>query len=369
MKTLLVLNLCLLSLTGFSDQASQVSTSSNSAANAHISFETTVFDFGKVNAGEVVRHDFIFTNTGMARLEITDVHPGCGCTTAGTWDKSVEPGKTGKIPLQFNSTGFGGMVSKSATVTCNDPEHTTSMLQLNGTVWKPIALTPSMVVFNVPSDAQTSEVKTIKIVNNTEQPLSISDLQCTNKQFQVELKAIIPGKEFDVEVTSRPPFETGTVMALITAKTSYAAVPVLTMNAYLMVQPPIVVSPAQLMLPSGPLTNSKPYFVTIRNQSTNSFQISDVKVNIPGAEVKLTEIQPGRVANLTITFPAGFQLKQGERNEISFATSHPKYPHITVPILQAFNSGRPVVEAQSQGVIPKVRSLSGRPPKPELQVK
>src|SRR5881394_3212907 len=87
------------------------------SSGPRIEFATPTYNFGKVNAGELVRHDFVFTNTGGALLEITDVRPGCGCTTAGTWDKRVEPGKTGKIPLQFNPANFSGPVTKGATVT------------------------------------------------------------------------------------------------------------------------------------------------------------------------------------------------------------------------------------------------------------
>src|SRR6266403_942449 len=90
-------------------------------SGAKIQFDEAIYDFGKVNSGEVVKHSFVFTNIGTTTLEIKDVRPGCGCTTAGTWDKIDEPGKTGSIPLQFNSANFGGMVTKSATVICNDP--------------------------------------------------------------------------------------------------------------------------------------------------------------------------------------------------------------------------------------------------------
>src|SRR5215510_14924940 len=90
-------------------------------SSPRIEFATRIFDFGKVSPGELVRHDFVFTNTGKVLLEIKGVRPGCGCTTAGTWDRQVEPGKTGIIPLQFNSAKFDGEVRKSATVTCNDP--------------------------------------------------------------------------------------------------------------------------------------------------------------------------------------------------------------------------------------------------------
>src|SRR5512139_65387 len=118
-------------------------------AGPKISFDATAFNFGRAKSGETIKHDFIFTNSGNAALEITEVKLGCGCTTAGAWDKKVEPGKTGVIPLQFNSIGFGGQVAKSATVTCNDPVRSNLFLQITGTVWKPIDITPQMAVFNV----------------------------------------------------------------------------------------------------------------------------------------------------------------------------------------------------------------------------
>ena len=105
---------------GITSCLAQTKSSSSSSASAavtvavssgpKIQFADTTFDFGKIDSGQVVKHEFVFTNTGSATLEIKDVRPGCGCTTAGTWDKTVEPGKTGMIPLQFNSTGFGGTV-------------------------------------------------------------------------------------------------------------------------------------------------------------------------------------------------------------------------------------------------------------------
>src|SRR5882672_8816637 len=104
-----------------------------------IQFESTEYDFGKALVGEQVRHEFVFTNTGDAVLTISGVYPGCGCTTAGTWTRDVEPGQTGVIPLQFNTSHFGGQpVVKTTTVVCNDKDHGTTVLQIKGTVWKPI---------------------------------------------------------------------------------------------------------------------------------------------------------------------------------------------------------------------------------------
>jgi hypothetical protein len=128
-----------------------------------IAFATNKWDFGKIKQGELVKHDFVFTNTGTADLLILSVKPGCGCTTAGSWDTNVPPGKTGSIPLQFNSAGFSGNVMKSATVTCNDPTTPVSALSLGANVWRPVDVTPQMAVFQFESDGQTNQTRVIKI--------------------------------------------------------------------------------------------------------------------------------------------------------------------------------------------------------------
>src|SRR5215831_12803038 len=72
------------------------------AGGGKIQFEMPNYDFGKSKAGDPVKYTFVFTNIGTETLEIKNVRPGCGCTTAGEWTKKVEPGKTGTIPIQVN---------------------------------------------------------------------------------------------------------------------------------------------------------------------------------------------------------------------------------------------------------------------------
>ena len=45
-----------------------------------IAFEETVHEYGTIKQGEVVKHDFKFTNTGNAPLVIKKVDASCGCT-------------------------------------------------------------------------------------------------------------------------------------------------------------------------------------------------------------------------------------------------------------------------------------------------
>lgn len=324
-----------------------------------IQFDSTAFNFGKVKSGEVVKHDFIFTNVGKGTLEILEVKPGCGCTTAGAWDKKVEPGNTGRIPLQFNSTGFGGQVSKSATVTCNDSVRSNYFLIISGTVWKPIDLSPSMAMFNFSSDAQTNETKVIRIISNVEEPVQISDLKCPNPAFKPELVEVKPGKEFELKVTAQPPFTNPTVYATITMKTSCSQASNLMVTAYAMVQQPVTVMPQQVVVPPGPLANPYTSAVSVRNTTTNNLVLSDARLDFPGAEVKVQEVQPGHLFTLSATFPAGFKLPPGQRLELTVKSDHPKFPLIKVPIYQ--NQA-----AASQMPVPAASPLPGglRPASP-----
>lgn len=299
-----------------------------------IVFDSTMFDFGKADAGTMVTHDFFFTNTGNAALEVTDVRPGCGCTTAGAWDRQVEPGKSGRIPIQFNSMGYGGAVQKAVSVTCNDPAKKNITLQLKGTIWKPVDVNPQFAMFNLMPEGQTNETHVVKIHSNLDEPLTLSEPTCSSPSFRLELRTIKPGKEFDLEVTVLPPLPAGNVSAPISVKTSSAKLPVLTLTAFAVVQPVIALTPPQLSLPQGPLAKALQLNLTIQNNATNALVLSEPAVNVSGVEAQLKEFQPGRQFNLTLSFPAGFQSKPDQPMEVSLKSNHPQYPLLKIPVMQ-----------------------------------
>jgi hypothetical protein len=307
--------------------------SSGTNAGPTIKFAEVLYDFGKADSGTLVKHEYIFTNIGSQTLVVSNVQPSCGCTTAGSWDKVVEPGKTGIIPIQFNSTGYGGAVAKSITVTCNDPTNGITVLQLKGTIWKPIDVNPGFAMFNISPDIQTNDTKVVRIVSNLEDPVTISEPTWSNTAFKAELKTIKEGTEFELQVTVLPPL-TNTISAPITMKTSSPKMPVLTVTAYAMVQPAITLNPPQITLPGGPLASVAKPTVTIQNNSTNALVLSEPSVSAEGAEVQLKEVQSNRMFSLSLNFPAGFQIQPGHTVEATVKSSNPKVPLIKIPIYQ-----------------------------------
>jgi hypothetical protein len=100
------------------------------AAKPVLSIESLEHSFGNVKPGTPLNYTFKVENKGDANLEITTVSPSCGCTTSN-FDKVVAPGKTGGITLAVEKTeNYKGEVTKTATVTTNDPDHPSFTLTL-----------------------------------------------------------------------------------------------------------------------------------------------------------------------------------------------------------------------------------------------
>jgi hypothetical protein len=216
------------------------------AIGPRIQFGSLVHDFGRVRSGEQVKYSYVFTNAGDQSLEL-NVSPACGCITAD-WTREVEPGKTGVIPIAFNTAGYAGPILKSIAVYCNDRTNPRPVLQFKGTVWKSVDVVPAIAVLNLSTDAPPASV-TVRLTNNLPEPITLSAPESNNRALAAELKTLRPGKEFQVVVTPVSPLTPGTVQALITLKTSSTNTPIITIPAVATMHPVGTNNPARGALP------------------------------------------------------------------------------------------------------------------------
>ena len=68
-----------------------------------IVFERDIYDFGKIEQGEKVKHDFKLKNTGKSPLIVSNATATCGCTIPQVPGEPILPGKEGIISVVFNS--------------------------------------------------------------------------------------------------------------------------------------------------------------------------------------------------------------------------------------------------------------------------
>ncbi|MGB9736226.1 MAG: DUF1573 domain-containing protein [bacterium] len=99
-----------------------------------IQFEQVTYNFGKIKRGQKVVYDFKFKNVGGDKLVINNVQSSCGCTVALASSNELLPGASGVIKATFDSTNYIGPVTKTITVTDNDPQKPVVTLNLTGEV-------------------------------------------------------------------------------------------------------------------------------------------------------------------------------------------------------------------------------------------
>jgi len=304
------------------------------ASQAVIEFDNVTYDFGKVPVGEKVRHTYMVTNTGTETLQITNVHPGCHCTTPGEWTHSIEPGQTGRIPVQFDSTGFGsGPITRTVDVYSNAKNEPHKILMLKGLIWKPIEYASSATIM-IPADSTEAKSTSVKIVNQTDNPVTFSNAVSSKPLlFEAALKEVKPGKEYDLLITAHPPFPAGNTGGTITVNTSLAGTPSITVSAMARVTPSVEIRPSQIVLNSLPDRATTNVVTIVCNTMTN-FALSNAKAS--DSQIQVT-IKPGYrpgMFNLMIVTPPNFHLEPGQRAEVTVESNHPHNPTIQVPIMQ-----------------------------------
>lgn len=112
-----------------------------------ISFSAPQFDFGEVNQGTKVSHEFTFVNNGSEPVTIQKMVPSCGCTASSVDTPTVEPGKSGVVKVVFDTAGFSGMKQKLVQIHSDDFSSPTVSVELKGIVKPLFRVTPPQVNF------------------------------------------------------------------------------------------------------------------------------------------------------------------------------------------------------------------------------
>jgi hypothetical protein len=104
------------------DSKSDMSSADSLAAAENapkIEFEQESYDFGTLKEGDIVEHEFVFTNTGKSPLQILKVDVQCGCTVASKPEAPIGIGQKSRIGVRFNSLGKVGVNKKFVTIYSN----------------------------------------------------------------------------------------------------------------------------------------------------------------------------------------------------------------------------------------------------------
>lgn len=90
-----------------------------SASGPRAALEAPIHDFGALEYGEKVVHDFVIYNDGDKSLVLSNVLSSCGCTVID-FDDSIGPGGTGRLRVELDSREQSGAFAVHVEVETND---------------------------------------------------------------------------------------------------------------------------------------------------------------------------------------------------------------------------------------------------------
>ncbi len=92
-----------------------------------LQFDSTKYNFGKIEEGEVVKHAYHFKNTGASPLLIYNAVASCGCTVPSYPKEPIPPGGEGDVVVEFNSHNRTGHQEKNVLVYSNAEQESMSI--------------------------------------------------------------------------------------------------------------------------------------------------------------------------------------------------------------------------------------------------
>ncbi|MEP7271291.1 MAG: DUF1573 domain-containing protein [Acidobacteriota bacterium] len=284
-----------------------------------IVIEKTEFNAGEVKEGEGVKHSFTFRNAGTGILEIKRVVLTCGCETVD-YDKSVEPGKDGKITLLVRTAGLGGALSKLVVASTNDPSRPSIDLVMHLTVISEtrkvtgetvgaFLLSPSNVlVRTVPVGTAADFAVTIYGAGAGVPPPKITKVVSESPKFSAILEPASDGSRFVVRVTSATDLPVGRHPHTVKLMTESKENPEVELKLEAIVTLPLRISPKSLSfdrvasLDGLPPTLSK--FIWVMQSGGPALEIKGVQSTLPFLTAERTENGSPGTTILRILFTA-----------------------------------------------------------------
>jgi hypothetical protein len=308
------------------------------AAKPVIDVVEKVKDFGMVAKGEIVKAIFEVRNTGTAPLEITSVRPTCGCTVAN-YDKTIEPGATGKIEADVDTTAFTGPIAKSVLVFSNDTANSQINLVVKAEVRSFVEVLPrNLLRLNVlQGEAATEKVTLVSAEGG---PFAVTSVDTGGGPYKVEYRELpekerVPerkGQQWEVSVTVPPEAPEGLLNHKLLVKTSHAKAAEVTLQVSGVVRPIVQVVPAEVNF--GSVAGDTPVgrnIILINNRQGTQLELTKVEVDNPLFTHEVIPLQAGQRYQVAVTMKPG-TTKGPQKGNLVISTNDPARKTISVPI-------------------------------------
>ncbi len=255
-----------------------------------------VHDFGVVPRGAQLKYAFKMTNIYKVPLELTEVRAECGCVTFKETTKILQPGETGTLNINMDSSRFSGQKSVKIHVTVGPQYVSTATLSVHANVRVDVVFNPGEIDFGLVQHGQ-SPSKYIDVEYAGSFPWELKEI-IKSKTAPFELKwedlHSRAGKGYRIIATLNPAAASGTFKQEIILKTNDPASPTLTFNVLGNIQATLSVVPELVKMNDARIGETEKKSIVVRG--ARPFRI----LSIDGQDDGITAIIPDRSAQTQI---------------------------------------------------------------------
>ena len=198
-------------------------------------------DFGSVDQGRKVVHQFTIRNAGTASLTLTRVLLSESGMTA-KMKPAILPGEEATLTVEWDTAGVKGAVEGKAVLELNDPAKPQITFVLTGVVKQPIEFLPYQAIFASVYRGESGH-RSVRIANNRERPLGISRLEQQGEHFHAAITPVESGKLYELEVTVPATVPTGRYTEAVFLYTDDPKMPRLMVPVNVLVKPDVYANP------------------------------------------------------------------------------------------------------------------------------
>jgi hypothetical protein len=318
--------------------AQQAASGPADEAKATMDIAEKIKDFGMVSKGEKLKAVFEVKNTGTAPLEISSVRPTCGCTVAD-FDKTIQPGATGKVVAEVDTTAFTGPIAKSVLVFSNDPATPQANLVIKADVRSFVEVLPrNLIRLNVLQGEPATDKVILAAADGSE--FKVTDVDVAGGPYEARFRELpekerVPdrkGSQWEVAVTVPASAPEGLLNHKLTVKTTAPKAQEVALQVSGVVRPIVQVIPAEINF--GTVAGDAPVgrnIILINNRQGAQLELPKLEVDNPQFTYEVIPLQAGQRFQVAVTMQAGTP-KGAQKATLRISTNDASRKLIEVPI-------------------------------------
>jgi hypothetical protein len=297
-------------------------------------FKDASHDFGNVPRGAQLYHRFTITNIYAVTMEITDIKPGCTCTTATPSKRVLAPRESATIDVSVDATRFTGPKTVDIKVSVGPEFISTAVLKVTANSRADLVFNPGEISFGTVTAGQLGNAaeQTIDVDYAGALDWKVTEIVARDLPLETKLEKLTRSAGqvgYRVTAKLKKDAPVGTLKEEVYLKTNDPNSPLVPIVVEAVVQAPVVVTPNAFNLGGVKVGEAVTRRVVVRG--TKAFKVVSVDGLGNGLELG-NQLTTDEAAVHTIVFKCQID-KAGEfKRDVKIRTSMPDVAPVVVTI-------------------------------------